>query len=137
MGAILVVAQPIALVVASALVLGACTTPTAERGRVEQIEPLLLAAGFQKRVADTPQKLAHLRQLEPLKMVPHARKGSVYYVLADPNGCQCAYVGNEMAFEQYQGLVLKQTIAQDKVSATRVDEDSMLNWGIWGPSFWE
>jgi len=123
-----------AAVVASGLLLAACAT--AERDRAAEIEPLLLAAGFQKRVADTPQKLAHLQQLQPLKLVPHARQTSVYYVYADPNGCRCAYVGNEMAFEQYQGLVLKQTISQAKVSVTREDEDSMMSWGSWGPSFW-
>jgi hypothetical protein len=124
------------LVVVSGLVLVACGMATAERDRATQIEPLLLAAGFQKRVADTPQKLAHLQQMEPLKLVAHARKGSVYYVYADPNGCRCAYVGNEATFEQYQGLVLKQTISEAKVSVAQVDEDSMLSWGQWGPSFW-
>lgn len=122
------------VVVVSGLLLGACAT--AERDRAAEIEPLLIAAGFQKRVADTPQKLAHLQQLEPLKLIPHARKTSVYYVYADPNGCRCAYVGNEMAFEQYQGLVLKQNISETKVSVTEVDENSMMSWGSWGPSFW-
>src|SRR5262245_26908502 len=122
------------IVVVGGLLLGACAT--GERDRAAQIEPLLIAAGFQKRVADTPQKLAHLQQLEPLKLVPHARKTSVYYVYADPNGCRCAYVGNEMAFEQYQGLVLKQNISDTKVSVTDVDENSMMGWGSWGPTFW-
>jgi hypothetical protein len=121
-------------VLVSGLLLGACAT--AARDRAAEIEPLLIAAGFQKRVADTPQKLAHLQQIPPLMLIPHARKTSVYYVYADPNGCRCAYVGNEMAFEQYQGLVLKQTISESKVSVTQVDEDSMLSWGSWGPSFW-
>lgn len=118
----------------SSLLLGACAS--AARDRAAETEPLLIAAGFQKRVADTPQKLAHLQRLEPLKLIPHARKASIYYVYADPNGCRCAYVGNEMAFEQYQGLVLKQTVSQDQVSVTREDEDSMASWGSWGPSFW-
>jgi hypothetical protein len=119
---------------AGGLLLGGCAT--ADRDRAAEIEPLLIAAGFQKRVADTPQKLAHLQQLEPLKLIPHARQTSVYYVYADPNGCRCAYVGNEMAFEQYQGLVLKQTVSEAKVSVTQVDEDSMMSWGSWGPGFW-
>jgi len=123
-----------AVVVVSGLLLGACAT--ADRDRATAIEPLLLAAGFQKRVADTPQKLAHLQQMAPLTLVPHARKTSVYYVYADPKGCQCAYVGNEMAFEQYQGLVLKQNISQTKVSVTQMDEDSMMSWGSWGSAFW-
>ena len=118
----------------SGLLLTACAT--AARDRASEIEPLLVAAGFQKRVADTPQKLAHLQQLPQLKLVPHARRNSVYYVYADPNGCRCAYVGNEAAFEQYQGLVLKQTISQDKVSVTGADEADMMGWGSWGSSFW-
>jgi Amidohydrolase family len=53
-------------VLVSGLLLGACAT--AARDRAAEIEPLLIAAGFQKRVADTPQKLAHLQQIPP----PHA-----------------------------------------------------------------
>src|SRR5262249_15063867 len=102
------------------LLLTACAT--AERDRAAETEPLLVAAGFQKRVADTPQKLAHLQQLQPLRIVPHARLGSVYYVFADPNGCRCAYVGTQAAFDQYQGLVLKQTVSQDSVTISREDE---------------
>ena len=122
--------------VLAGLLVAACSSATAQRDRAVEIEPLLLAAGFQKRVADTPQKLAHLQQLMPLKLVPHARQGSVYYVYADPSGCRCAYVGDQMAFEQFQGLVLKQTVSQDSVSVTREDENSMMSWGSWGPSFW-
>ena len=123
-----------AAVAASGLLLAGCAS--AARDRATEIEPLLAAAGFQKRMADTPQKLAHLQQFTPLKIIPIARQASVYYVYADPNGCRCAYVGNEAAFEQYQGLVLKQTISQDKLTVTGADEADMMSWGGWGPNFW-
>ena len=78
------------------VLLGACAS--AARQDASEIEPLLLAAGFKKRVADTPEKLAHLRALPALKMVPQQYKDSYLYVLADPEGCRCMYVGNEQAF---------------------------------------
>jgi hypothetical protein len=120
--------------VAALLALGACAS--AERDRSTEIEPLLLEAGFQKRVADTPEKLAHLRTMPALTLTTHVRRGTYYYILPDPQGCRCMYVGTEAAYEQYQALVLRQTMNQDKISATRADEESMLNWGLWGPSVW-
>lgn len=30
------------------------------------------------------------------------RQGKIYYVYADPNGCNCAYVGSPQAWQTYQ-----------------------------------
>jgi hypothetical protein len=134
-GSLLVVNKirgPGAGLIALVLLLGACAS--AERDQANQIEPLLLAAGFQKRVADTPEKLAHLQTLPALKMVPQAYKGSYYYVLPDPKGCGCMYVGNEQAFEQYEALAIRNTMAKDSIQ--RAAGETTLNWDLWGPSFW-
>ncbi|MGH7334681.1 MAG: hypothetical protein ACREKS_18440 [Candidatus Rokuibacteriota bacterium] len=118
--------------VAAVLFLSACAS--AARQDANEIEPLLLAAGFQKRVADTPEKLAHLRALPALKMVPQQYKGSYFYVLPDPAGCRCMYVGSEQAFEQYEALAIRHTMAQDRIQ--RADGEATQNWDLWGPSFW-
>ena len=115
-----------------ALLLAGCAS--AARQDASEIEPLLLAAGFQKRVADTPAKLAHLQALPALKMVPQQYKDSYRYVLADPEGCRCVYVGNEQAFEQYEALAIRHTMAKDRIQ--RADGEATLNWDAWGPSFW-
>jgi hypothetical protein len=57
-------------------------------------EQLLTGAGFQKKVADTPEKLAHLDTLTPARrLVAHQGDDKLYYVYADPAMCECLYVG--------------------------------------------
>jgi hypothetical protein len=124
--------RPGAVLVSFVALLSACAS--AARQDASEIEPLLLAAGFQKRVADTPEKLAHLRALPALKMVPQQYKDSYLYVLADPEGCRCMYVGNEQAFEQYEALAIRHTMARDSIQ--RAGGEATLNWDAWGPSFW-
>ena len=52
-------------------------------------EQLLSGVGFQKKVADTPEKLAHLGTLTPARrLVAHRRDGQLYYVYADPGDVQ-------------------------------------------------
>lgn len=118
------------VVLAAVLLLGACAS--AERQDASEIEPLLLAAGFQKRVADTPEKLAHLRALPALRMMPQTYKGNYFYVLPDPAGCGCMYVGSEAAFEQYEALVIRNTMARDSIQ--RADGEATQNWDAWGPT---
>lgn len=63
-------------------------------------EQLLTAAGFQKKVADTPAKLAHLGTLTPArKLVAHRRDGRLYYLYADPVVCNCLYVGTAAQYQ--------------------------------------
>ena len=114
---------------AAVLFLGACAT--AARQDANEIEPLLLAAGFQKRVADTPEKLAHLQSMPALKMMPQTYKGNFFYVLPDPAGCRCMYVGSEAAFEQYEALVIRNSMARDSIQ--RADGEATQNWDMWGP----
>ena len=91
-------------------------------------EQLLSAAGFKMKLADTPEKLAHLKTLTQLKVVPHDRNGKMYYVYADAADCQCLYAGNQEAYQRYENLAVKQNIAQ-------INEAASMDWGMWGP--WE
>jgi hypothetical protein len=47
----------------------------------------LLAAGFQAKPADTPEKLANLRTMPPRKLVSQAKDGNLVYSYADPDYC--------------------------------------------------
>ena len=62
-------------------------------------EQLLTAAGFQAEPAATAEELAHLRTLEARVFVKEMQNGEARYVYADPDVCQCLYVGSE---RQYQ-----------------------------------
>jgi hypothetical protein len=94
-------------------------------------EQLLAAAGFQKKVADSPAKLAHLETLTPArKLVTHRRDGHLYYVYADPETCKCLYVGTAA---QYQ-LALEKRLESDQLVAMQehLDDDAVI-WSLWAP----
>ena len=97
-----------------------------------QVERLLAASGFQMKLADTPQKLAHLKTLTQRKLVPHQRDGKVHYVYADATLCQCLYVGSEKAYQRYQDLALKKKLADEQRDAAEMNEAEEMNWGMWG-----
>ena len=97
-----------------------------QKSEATDTEQLLAAAGFIMKSADTPEKLAHLKTLTQLKVVPHDRDGKVHFVYADAAYCQCLYAGNQEAYQRYENLTVKQNIAQ-------MNEDAMMNWGMRGP----
>ncbi len=120
-----------ATLAAVALLLGGCAALQADRAR--RTEQLLAAAGFQLRIADTPEKLAHLEKLTQRKLVPHQKDGVVHFVFADASGCRCLYVGNAQAYQRYQALVVQAQIAEDQRFAAEANRDAAMNWTLWGP----
>jgi hypothetical protein len=95
------------------------------------MEQRLASAGFQKKLADSPAKLAHLETLAPArKLVLHRRDGHLYYVYADPETCKCLYVGTAA---QYQ-LALEKRLESDQLVAMQehLDEDA-VTWTLWAP----
>ncbi|MEJ2474113.1 MAG: hypothetical protein P8Y74_09535 [Desulfobacterales bacterium] len=97
-----------------------------KKSEATDTEQLLAAAGFKMKLADTPERLAHLKTLTQLKVVPHDRNGKMYYVYADAAYCQCLYAGNQEAYQRYENLAVKQNIAQ-------MNEAASMDWGMWGP----
>jgi hypothetical protein len=127
-------AKRLGVVSAVAVLLGGCAA--LEREKAQQTESTLSAAGFQMKLADTPERLAHLQTMRPLKLVPHLKDGKLLYVFADPKGCQCLYVGDEQAYQRYQSLAISQKLAQEQMMAAQMNEDAAMNWGLWGPFWW-
>jgi len=122
------------LLLALAIPLAACSIMAVNQAR--ETEQLLAAAGFRVKLADTPDKLAHVEALTQLKLVPHSQEGKTYYVYADATRCHCVYWGDESAYQTYQQLALSKEIAEDQRMAAQMNEDAALNWGMWGPGPW-
>jgi hypothetical protein len=97
-----------------------------EKSNATDTEQLLAAAGFNMKLADTPEKLSHLKTLTQRKVVAHERNGKMYYVYADADFCKCLYAGNEEEYQRYQNLSVKQDIAQ-------MNAEAPMAWGLWGP----
>ena len=121
-------------ILSMAILLVACAA--IQREEAQQTEPLLSASGFQMRPADTPERIAHLQTLRPLKLVPHLKDGKLLYVYADPQSCKCLFVGDEQAYQRYQALAIKQQLSQEQMMTAQMNEDAAMNWGLWGPFWW-
>jgi len=94
-------------------------------------ENLLSAAGFQMRMADTPQKAAHLQTLTQRKVVPHQKDGQVYYTFANAQQGRL-YVGNAQNYQRYQELAAEQRMAQEDYMAEEMRQEEMMDWDMWG-----
>ncbi len=112
------------------IILAGCAAMEARK--VEDTEQLLSAAGFSLKIADTPERQAHLQTLTQNKIVPHPRDGKVYYVYADAKNNRL-YVGDEQAYERFQRLVVEQRIADEQEMAAETNLDAAMDWGMWGP----
>jgi hypothetical protein len=109
-----------------------------QRQKAQQVEPMLSAAGFKMKLADTPEKLAKLQGMPQLKLKPLTRSGKVYYAYVDADGCRCTYLGDEAAYQSYQILRQQQQNARADTVAGNVNEDAAIVgddslWESWGP----
>ena len=70
---------PLVGVVTIALMLAGCAA--LQKNEVMDVEGLLTKAGFQKHVADTPQKMAHLKNPGPAVFQPaQATRQTLFYL---------------------------------------------------------
>ena len=97
----------------------------------EDKEQLLAAAGFKMQLADTPEKLAHLKTLTQQKIVMHEKDGKNYYVYADATTCQCLYIGQDSNYQNFQQLQIQKNIAQEQQMSAEMNENAAMNWGMW------
>ena len=104
-----------------------CTSP---QQQAVQKEDLLAAAGFQVRIANTPQRLAAMKRLPPNKFVTRVVNGQPVYLYADPLVCRCVYFGPaELA--AYRQEVFAQQLANE-AQMTAIMNEEAWDWGPWG-----
>ncbi|MGE0822416.1 MAG: hypothetical protein AB7G75_02660 [Candidatus Binatia bacterium] len=106
------------------------------RADVHDTEDLLAAAGFHMKLVDTPEKVARLNNLPPLKLRVESTHGKVLYSYADPDTCHCVYVGGPEEYSQFKRLALEKHIADEQLQAAQVEESAAADWRIWGPLWW-
>ena len=100
----------------------------------QEKEGQLAAAGFVRQQADTPQKVAKLQALPQNTIVFSQRKGGAVYIYADAAGCNCAFIGNEAAYQQYQQIRTANNIAQMQETTAMLNQEAAMDWGgVWGP----
>jgi len=122
----------------TALVVSASACAYTQRHKAQQVEPMLSAAGFKVKLADTPEKLAKLQTMPQLKLRSLKRDGKSYYAYVDADGCRCTYLGDEAAYQSYQVLLQQQRNAREDTASASVNEDAAIVgddslWESWGP----
>ncbi len=122
---------------AALLLLCACES---EETRIRNKTDLLAAAGFDARPADTPERQAALAKLPPNKFVTKVRDGRFEYIYADPIVCNCLYVGDQTAYNNYRRMVFERRIADQQQLTAQMYQGqwnwSGWDWGPWGPRAW-
>ena len=89
-------------IIGSALLIYGLSFALAQQQVIVVPNNMFTAAGFVVKYATTPEKRAILKSLPPDKLVTRTKNGQLYYVYADPEGCNCAYVGTPQAYAAYQ-----------------------------------
>ena len=109
------------------------------------MDDVLVAAGFTPKPADTPDRAQKLQAMPPLKRISQAAKdGRMVYRYADPYSCNCLYVGDQQAYEQYVRLARakyerrarSKQIPDKHLEAQEAEDNAAeLYWGFGEP--WE
>ena len=115
---------------AGALALGVagCVSP---QQQVAQREDLLAAAGFQVRPADSPHRVAAMKQLPPNKFVTKVVNGNPVYLYADPLDCDCVYFGTQQNWDAYRQEIFARQLANEAQMTAIMNQDAW-DWGPWG-----
>jgi len=93
---------PRRVIVGSVLLMCGLSFALAQQQTLVIPDNLFTQAGFAVKYATTAEKSRILRSLPPDKLVKRTKDGRIYYVYADAERCNCAYVGTPEAYAAYQ-----------------------------------
>ena len=119
----------LAVLMMAGLVVSGCST--IRKWEAGPTDDLLVAAGFTVKSADTPEQMAKLKAMEPLKIVRRVKNGEMLYTYADPYDCQCVLVGNAQQYQQYKKLGLQKQIADENLQAAEANEAAAMDTEWW------
>ena len=118
-----------ALAGALALGLAACSSPDTT-ATIAAREELMAGAGFTIRPADTPARVAALKQLPAHRFVSQQRDGRTVWLYADPTLCNCLYLGGADAYRFYRQLAAQRSA--NLAAAEDGPMSSAYDWTPWG-----
>lgn len=103
---------------------------------VMETERRLSAAGFQMKLANTPEKMAHLNRLGQRRLVPMELDGSTVFIYADGVSCKCVFVGSQENYQEYQRLSIQKNVVDEQRATARemnmAVTNQQMNWDLWG-----
>lgn len=123
----------VCLLLLFSLTLISCTFgPKPTPSAAPNLEGMLLDAGFVRNPADTPEKMARIRDEVQRKVVPVEDDGQTYYIYADADFCQCLYVGNEPAFRRFEEMMYRRNLDRNSCIDDRLRSTQSEPWREFG-----
>jgi hypothetical protein len=123
------------MALAAALTATGCAGAPKDHPTLPQMKALG-TAGFELKMADTPDKLERIKKLPQLRIAQVEHKGRQVYVFTDAEGCQCLYAGDE---NDYHRLIIQaRQQKRDQRSGWAQDQSNQstyyykgepVNWG--------
>jgi hypothetical protein len=121
-----------------AVLIAACASMMQETPaqKAQRIEPLLAAAGFQMVPANSVKQQQIFTGLSPLAMHYYMTKhGHARYWFADPYQCNCVYVGDAKAYQNYQNLRIQQKLVKEEEQTAELNQDAAMQMNMYDPVF--
>jgi hypothetical protein len=122
-----------AIVIAAILgiALGGCAAKNAQIAM--NTVRMLRTAGFEVKIADTPEKMERLKGLAQRKIVPYPHEGKMLYLYADAASCKCVYVGTPDDYQRYVEYQVAQGMAENNARAVQANAAATTpyNAGVW------
>jgi hypothetical protein len=100
--------------------LGALIANQMQQRVIMRHEDNLSIAGFVVHRADTPDLQATLDLLPSHQVLQRVHGETIRYVYADPDVCDCFYVGSQQAYDLYQKQRLERHLADQQRIAARM-----------------
>ncbi len=110
---------------ASALLCGCASTGTS------QTESQLSAAGFRTMTPAEAERQANFSATSAYELQRHDVNGKVLYTYYDQRA-DTVYVGSEQDYKKYHQLLQKQSLANENLQASHMNQDLGVN----GPNSW-
>jgi hypothetical protein len=124
---------PVGNLAAFLFIFAASGCATMEKDQVTEVEQMLAASGFEQKLADTPDKMAHLKSLPQQDITGHKDGDKPRFVYADATYCQCLYVGDQAAYKRYQDYARKNSKMDQQRQQTMWNHTNRMRWDMWGP----
>ena len=88
----------------------------------------LSSSGFRVQLANDAAGKKALRALPPHQFVTHSLSGQTRYFYAEPQHCNCIFVGTQQAYDSYRNMLSQQLLQADSISPDyRTQASSLLN----------
>lgn len=102
-----------------------------------ETERRLAAAGFQMKLADTPEQMDHLNSLTQRELTPTTKDGETVFIYADATSCRCLYVGNQRNYQAYERILLRQDDERKRQQTAQLNrmalvQNAEMDWNLWG-----